>query len=67
MSKRCTTCGDGLTFWDCVLGRTDHPECWEKCIVKLPPNNNEAKLPLLKPDALLKVAQIFSRSAPFSR
>jgi len=63
MSKRCTTCGDGLTFWDRVHGRFDHPQCWERGVVKLLAINNHPSVRSPKPNALLKLAQFFSRSA----
>lgn len=63
MNKHCTTCGKGLTFWDRVHGRFDHPKCWESGIIKLVSNNNQPKLRLSKPNVLFKLAQFFSRSA----
>ena len=62
MNKRCTTCGGGLTFWDQVRGRFDHPKCWERGLARLPPENHQPNPPLSNPTALLKLAQFFSRT-----
>lgn len=67
MSNRCTACGNDLTFWDRMCGRFDHPECWDRCIVKPVSKNSQPKVRSLNPTLLFKLAQVFFRTFRFSR
>jgi hypothetical protein len=59
MMRCCTTCGEGLRFWDRMKGRFDHPGCWQRNIVGPLPDDKHSDLPSWKLNVLFKLAQIF--------
>ena len=63
MRKCCSTCGEGLGVLDVMQGRIDHPECWEKKIVRLLPDDKEIAPSSPNSNVVSKIAQIFNASA----
>jgi hypothetical protein len=63
MRKCCSTCGEGLSVLDVMQGRIDHPECWEKKIVRLLPEDKEISPSSTSSNVASKIAQILSPNA----
>ena len=67
MRKCCSRCGESLNVLDVMQGRIDHPECWEKSIVRLLPDDKETAAPSQRSNVVAKIAHILNPTARTSQ
>jgi hypothetical protein len=67
MRKCCSTCGEGLSVLDVMQGRIDHPECWEKKIVRMLPDDKDSSRSGSNSNVGSKIVQILNPSARTSQ